>query len=110
MVRRKILPVQLRPAPRCPRIGGIPVPNSSRGTPTDMKKLTYCIGLFALGALATALLPGPREVRSNPDERQAKKSEKQQAGGISARIPWTTSKITGTPEPPHPYRIVRAYP
>src|SRR6516162_4169993 len=75
-----------------------------------MKKLTWWIGLLALGVLATALLPGPREVRSNPGERQAKKSEKQQAGGISARTPWTTSKITGTPEPPHPYKIVRSFP
>src|SRR5262249_33200155 len=30
--------------------------------------------------------------------------------GIPARVPWTTSRITGTPEPPHPYRIVRVFP
>ncbi len=26
------------------------------------------------------------------------------------RMPWTTSHVTGTPEPPHPYKIVRAFP
>jgi len=26
------------------------------------------------------------------------------------RVPWTTSKVTGSPEPPHPYRVVPAFP
>ena len=26
------------------------------------------------------------------------------------RVPWTASKVTGSPEPPHPYRVVRAFP
>ncbi len=26
------------------------------------------------------------------------------------RVPWTTSKLTGTPEPPHPYKAERAFP
>jgi putative heme-binding domain-containing protein len=30
--------------------------------------------------------------------------------GISKRIPWTTSRLTGSPEPPPPYKIVRAFP
>jgi uncharacterized repeat protein (TIGR03806 family) len=30
--------------------------------------------------------------------------------GIEKRIPWTTSKIKGTPDPPAPYRIERVYP
>jgi len=32
------------------------------------------------------------------------------AYGIAARTPWTTSRITGSPDPPHPYRIVRSFP
>src|SRR5262249_41702248 len=77
-----------------------------------MNNRFWLIGLFGLVAAAIALLPGPPELRSSEDERPAKgtKNAKKQAGGISARTPWTTSKITGTPEPPHPYRIVRAYP
>lgn len=31
------------------------------------------------------------------------------AHGIDQRIPWTTSRITGTPDPPAPYRTVRAF-
>src|SRR5262245_42602930 len=27
-----------------------------------------------------------------------------------ARIPWTTSRVIGSPDPPPPYRIVRAFP
>jgi uncharacterized repeat protein (TIGR03806 family) len=30
--------------------------------------------------------------------------------GIEKRIPWTTSHITGSPEPPPPYQIERAFP
>ncbi|HLJ93421.1 MAG TPA: PQQ-dependent sugar dehydrogenase [Gemmataceae bacterium] len=30
--------------------------------------------------------------------------------GIGKRVPWTTSRITGSPEPPHPYRAERVFP
>src|SRR5205823_12066218 len=30
--------------------------------------------------------------------------------GIAKRILWTTSRVTGSPEPPHPYRIERVFP
>src|SRR6516225_1740645 len=30
--------------------------------------------------------------------------------GISKRVPWTTSRLTGSPDPPPPYKIVRAFP
>src|SRR5262249_51670829 len=30
--------------------------------------------------------------------------------GLTERVPWTTSRVTGSPEPPPPYRIVRAFP
>src|SRR5579885_3139345 len=30
--------------------------------------------------------------------------------GIPARVPWTTSRLTGSPEPPPPYRVERAFP
>jgi hypothetical protein len=28
----------------------------------------------------------------------------------SARIPWTTSRVVGSPDPPPPFRVVRAFP
>src|SRR5438094_6375361 len=33
----------------------------------------------------------------------------EQPYGIPKRVPWTSSRITGTPEPPPPYRIERAF-
>src|SRR5260370_42612349 len=30
--------------------------------------------------------------------------------GVSKRVPWTTSRLTGSPDPPPPYKIVRAFP
>src|SRR4051812_37072347 len=30
--------------------------------------------------------------------------------GTPARVPWTTSRLVGSPEPPPPYRVARAYP
>src|SRR5690349_7434183 len=30
--------------------------------------------------------------------------------GLSSRTPWTTGRITGSPEPPAPFRTERAYP
>ena len=30
--------------------------------------------------------------------------------GLPRRTPWTTSRIKGTPDPPHPYRVERVFP
>ena len=30
--------------------------------------------------------------------------------GLSKRVPWTASKVVGSPEPPPPYRLARVYP
>lgn len=60
-----------------------------------MKKLLCCAAAVSLAACLLA--SGP----ARPDGAGPPKA---------ARVPWTTSKITGTPEPPHPYRIVRAFP
>jgi uncharacterized repeat protein (TIGR03806 family) len=32
------------------------------------------------------------------------------ATGIDKRVPWTTSNVKGSPEPPPPYKLVRAFP
>jgi putative heme-binding domain-containing protein len=32
------------------------------------------------------------------------------APGLPARVPWTTSRVTGSPEPPHPFVVERAFP
>ena len=56
-----------------------------------MRVLT-CL-LATVGVAALALLPRPHANSAPPDQR----------------VPWTTSKFTGSPEPPHPYRTERAF-
>jgi putative heme-binding domain-containing protein len=41
---------------------------------------------------------------------QPKKEPGERPHGIEKRTPWTTSRLTGAPEPPPPYKIVRAFP
>lgn len=38
------------------------------------------------------------------------RQDPQRAVGIDQRVPWTTSKITGSPEPPAPYRTQQVFP
>jgi putative heme-binding domain-containing protein len=53
--------------------------------------------------------------RSTPDQSQAREGKEEakpadRPYGLRTRTPWTTSKLTGSPEPPPPYRIERAFP
>jgi putative heme-binding domain-containing protein len=40
----------------------------------------------------------------------ARAQKSQKSFGIDKRVPWTTSRISGSPEPPPPYRVERAFP
>ena len=40
----------------------------------------------------------------------AAKQQTQKAAGIERRVPWNSSKIVGTPEPPAPYRTQQVFP
>jgi putative heme-binding domain-containing protein len=42
--------------------------------------------------------------------RAGEPAKNQRPFGIAARVPWTTSRITGSPEPPPPYRIETVFP
>ncbi len=66
--------------------------------PTHMKKTTLLAAALALAAGLFAALPARPKP---PPERPY---------GIETRTPWTTSKVTGSPDPPHPYRQERAFP
>ncbi len=61
--------------------------------------MKYCL-LAALPALAALALLQPA----------IKADEKDAPPPARSRVPWTTSHITGSPEPPHPYRIERVFP
>jgi putative heme-binding domain-containing protein len=40
----------------------------------------------------------------------AESPKKERPHGIPKRVPWTTSRVSGSPEPPHPYTVERAFP
>ncbi len=56
------------------------------------------------GAVATRAL----HPRAQTDEKKPA-TPAERPYGIAKRVPWTTSKLTGAPEPPPPYRIERAF-
>src|SRR5262245_5988140 len=60
---------------------------------------------LALGA-ALAFVP-PAPTASGPGEVKPAAS---QAGGPAKRVPWTTSRVRGSPDPPSPYRTEPAFP
>jgi uncharacterized repeat protein (TIGR03806 family) len=62
---------------------------------------TPAVRFFACFAAAGCLhlLPGP-----------ASADKSNQPYGIDQRIPWTTSRFRGTPDPPLPYRAARVFP
>ena len=74
-----------------------------------MKRLA-CVTVLAVGATALlgALLARPGLRSAEPGRDVPAKDE--QPFGIATRVPWTTSRLHGTPEPPHPYRVERVFP
>jgi uncharacterized repeat protein (TIGR03806 family) len=74
-----------------------------------MKRLA-CVTAVVLGAAALlgAFLarPGLRSAEPGRDVP----ARDGHPFGIAARVPWTTSRLHGTPEPPHPYRVERVFP
>jgi putative heme-binding domain-containing protein len=69
-----------------------------------MKRILYYLPpIFALLALLAgyALRLAATSARAADDKRPY---------GIERRVPWTTSRIKGSPEPPPPYRIERVFP
>ncbi|HZY84688.1 MAG TPA: PQQ-dependent sugar dehydrogenase, partial [Gemmataceae bacterium] len=59
-------------------------------------KAALCAALLTLPA-ALALRSAPPEGRDRPH-------------GIKERVPWTTSRVSGSPDPPPPYRVERVFP
>src|SRR5260370_2022874 len=74
------------------------------------KHAIFTVALFLmvsiLGLLAAHLLHGQTRPASDPNPAQPSA----RPYGIDKRTPWTTSRITGSPEPPHPYRVERVFP
>jgi putative heme-binding domain-containing protein len=74
-----------------------------------MKRLMLFLLPVVLSAavlLAWLLLP----VRAATPPEGKDKAPPERPNGIPKRIPWTTSRVTGSPEPPPPYRSQRIFP
>ena len=63
---------------------------------SGVKSVAAIALLFALAAAPALSQPAPGE-----DEKPF---------GMARRVKWTTSRVVGSPEPPPPYRLVRAFP
>src|SRR5262245_3068373 len=64
-------------------------------------RVTIAGGVLVAGVCLGAALRAPSE---EPREKV------RGATGIERREPWTTSKVRGSPDPPHPYRMENAFP
>ncbi|HEX4071492.1 MAG TPA: hypothetical protein VHX68_09990, partial [Planctomycetaceae bacterium] len=72
------------------------------GLPT----LIAATGLVAFTATEAVAGADATPTRSTP----AQKPQPASKPGVLQRVPWTTSHVIGSPEPPHPYRLERAFP
>jgi uncharacterized repeat protein (TIGR03806 family) len=69
-----------------------------------MPRLLYLAAALAAGLAAFLFLTPTPDTAAKPDDKPRK------AWGIDARVPWTTSHVQGSPEPPSPYRLENAFP
>ncbi len=83
--------------PRDPAIGPRIEPLLTRKKAPCAVPLVVLFLASSLASLVTAL-------------SQADDSPKKKAFGIDKRIPWTTSRVVGSPDPPPPYRLESVYP
>ena len=59
---------------------------------------------------ASVLLALALALRTGAGVAAAEKKPARAESGIQKREPWTTSKVTGSPEPPDPYAMVKVFP
>ena len=76
-----------------------------------MKSVVERLFLFAAFVLfAASRLFAADQTASSSAWKNILQPESQQPFGIEKRIPWTTSRITGSPDPPLPYVVKRVFP
>src|SRR5262245_35258584 len=69
-----------------------------------MRALRLATLWFIAAAAGVALLVSWTDSQTRADDKSRK------ATGIEKRVPWTTSRVQGSPEPPSPYRLENAFP
>ena len=60
-----------------------------------------CLGGLSLLIVGVVLLA--------PSAGSREEAPKRKPYGIEKRVPWTTSKVVGSPEPPPPYRLEKVF-
>jgi putative heme-binding domain-containing protein len=75
-----------------------------------MNKTTLCTPLFLLASVFGVLVMQPWHGRTRAAGGSTPAEHPARPFGIEKRVAWTTSRITGSPEPPHPYRVERVFP
>jgi uncharacterized repeat protein (TIGR03806 family) len=66
-----------------------------------MRRILFCAALVGIGLLLIDRPSAPAGQDKEPERK---------AYGLQKRVPWTTSKVVGSPEPPPPYRTELAFP
>src|SRR4051812_44887915 len=69
-----------------------------------MPRFLCLAAALAAGLAAFLFLTPTPDTAAKPDDKP------RQAWGIDTRVPWTTSNVKGSPEPPSPYRLENAFP
>src|SRR5437870_1901043 len=76
---------------------------------TSMKSI--CFAMCLVAGLVSLCLQNDETAQAQPVAKPASKaSASKDPYGIDKRVPWTTSRFRGTPEPPLPYRAERSFP
>jgi glucose/arabinose dehydrogenase/mono/diheme cytochrome c family protein len=70
--------------------------------------LTYKRSLFLAAGVAIVL--AQLQTSMKPATVAAASAVGEAPFGLTKRVPWTTSKVIGSPEPPSPYRVRRTFP
>jgi putative heme-binding domain-containing protein len=70
----------------------------------------YPLILLFLASLIGIMAARPRPGRTEAPQASDQDQRPARPYGIEKRVAWTTSHITGSPEPPHPYRVERVFP
>lgn len=78
------------------------------------KHLVLAAALLLANGLCTSsdreLVAGAEPADSIGQAAPEKQTDDQRSVGVQRRIPWTTSKVRGSPDPPLPYRAQRVFP
>src|SRR5712691_7253264 len=66
-----------------------------------MRRCLFCMSILAVGLFS---------IKFTTTAEQRDKEPVKKAFGLDKRVPWTTSKVIGSPEPPPPYKTELAFP